>query len=41
VVEEIEEAHQQRRPVLVGTTSIEKSEQLSEVLGRKGVPHQV
>jgi preprotein translocase subunit SecA len=29
------------RPILVGTTSIEKSEKLSEVLQKKGVPHDV
>ena len=29
------------RPILVGTTSIEKSEQLSEMLQRHGIPHQV
>jgi preprotein translocase subunit SecA len=41
VVEEIEEFYKSRRPVLVGTVSIEKSEQLSELLKHKGVPHQV
>jgi len=41
VLEEIEELHRQGRPVLVGTVSIEKSEYLSEMLRRKGVPHQV
>ncbi len=41
VVEEIEELHEQQRPVLVGTVSIEKSEYLSELLKRKGIPHQV
>ena len=41
VVREIEELHRQGRPVLVGTTSVEKSEMLSEMLRRKGVPHQV
>ena len=29
------------RPVLVGTVSIEKSERLSEMLARKGIPHEV
>ena len=41
VVDQIEELHQQGRPVLVGTTSIEKSEHLSDVLKRRGIPHQV
>jgi len=41
VVREIEEMHAQGRPVLVGTVSIEKSEYLSELLRRKGIPHQV
>ncbi|MBI2871666.1 MAG: preprotein translocase subunit SecA [Chloroflexi bacterium] len=37
----IEELHRQKQPVLVGTVSIEKSERLSELLTRRGVPHQV
>ncbi len=41
VVEEIEELHRQGRPVLVGTVSIEKSERLSRMLHKKGIPHQV
>nr|MBC7245316.1 preprotein translocase subunit SecA [Chloroflexota bacterium] len=41
VVREIEELYHQGRPVLVGTTSVEKSEMLSEMLRRKGIPHQV
>ncbi len=41
VVKEIEELHSQGRPVLVGTASIEKSEELSELLRRRGVPHQM
>jgi preprotein translocase subunit SecA len=41
VVREIEELHNEGRPVLVGTVSIEKSELLSEMLGRKGIPHEV
>jgi len=41
VVREIEELHRQGRPVLVGTIFIEKSEMLSEMLRRKGIPHQV
>jgi preprotein translocase subunit SecA len=41
VVEEIEQCHQKGQPVLVGTVSIEKSERLSRMLKRKGIPHQV
>jgi len=41
VVREIEQLHNEGRPVLVGTVSIEKSEYLSDLLKRKGVPHQV
>ena len=41
VVREIEQLHAEGRPVLVGTVSIEKSERLSEMLQKKGVPHQV
>jgi len=41
VAKEIEQWHKQGRPVLIGTTSIEKSENLSDLLTRKGVPHQV
>jgi len=40
-VREIEELHQQGRPVLVGTISIEKSERLSFLLKKRGVPHNV
>ncbi|MFA5029018.1 MAG: preprotein translocase subunit SecA, partial [Candidatus Methylomirabilota bacterium] len=39
--DEIEAMHKLGRPVLVGTTSIEKSEELSTHLRRRGVPHQV
>ncbi|MBX5464398.1 MAG: preprotein translocase subunit SecA [Clostridia bacterium] len=41
VVREIKEMHGQGRPVLVGTTSVEKSERLSQMLKREGIPHQV
>ena len=41
VVREIEELNKQGRPVLVGTVSIERSETLSDLLKRKGIPHQV
>ena len=38
---EIEELHKAGRPVLVGTISIEKSERLSSLLKKRGVPHNV
>jgi len=41
VVREIEELHKKGRPVLVGTVSIEKSERLSQMLKRRGIPHHV
>ncbi|MBI3312044.1 MAG: preprotein translocase subunit SecA [Candidatus Omnitrophica bacterium] len=41
VVQEISELNAQGRPVLVGTVSIEKSERLSALLKRRGVPHHV
>ncbi len=40
-VEEIKECHSQGQPVLVGTTSIEKSEHLSRLLKREGIKHEV
>jgi preprotein translocase subunit SecA len=41
ILGEIREIHATGRPILVGTTSIEKSERLSEMLERHGIPHQV
>jgi preprotein translocase subunit SecA len=42
IVEEIKAHHDRGRPVLVGTTSIENSERLSQALERKyGIPHEV
>jgi len=41
VVKEIEECYKIGRPVLVGTTSIEKSELISKMLKKKGIPHSV
>ena len=38
---EIEELHKSGRPVLVGTTSIAQSEELSAMLKRRGIPHNV
>jgi preprotein translocase subunit SecA len=41
IIQEIRDVHETGRPILVGTTSIEKSEQLSEFLKRHGIEHQV
>ncbi|CEF53829.1 preprotein translocase subunit SecA [Acetobacter ghanensis] len=41
VVKLIREVHQRQQPILVGTTSIEKSEALSALLKREGIPHHV
>ena len=41
VVNEIVDLYSKGRPVLVGTLSIDKSERLSEMLKRKGIPHHI
>ena len=41
IVEQIEACHAKGQPVLVGTISIEKSEELSAILKRKGIRHNV
>jgi preprotein translocase subunit SecA len=41
VTREVKELNEQGRPVLIGTTSIEKSELLSDLLKKNGVSHQV
>ena len=41
VISSIEEHHATGQPVLVGTVSVEISELLSEMLRRKGIPHEV
>ena len=41
IVEQIEACHAKGQPVLVGTVSIEKSEELSAILKRKGIKHNV
>jgi preprotein translocase subunit SecA len=40
-VDDIAERHEKGQPVLIGTTSVEKSELLSGMLLRRGVPHEV
>jgi len=41
VIDEIVQCHQKGQPVLIGTISIEKSELLSSMLKKRGLPHQV
>jgi preprotein translocase subunit SecA len=41
LIDEVAEMREAGRPVLVGTVSVEKSELLSEMLRRSGVPHEV
>jgi preprotein translocase subunit SecA len=41
VVDDIEERYESGQPVLVGTASVAKSEHLSRLLDKKGIPHQV
>ncbi|EID55274.1 preprotein translocase, SecA subunit [Saccharomonospora xinjiangensis XJ-54] len=41
VADDIAERHEKGQPVLVGTTSVEKSEYLSKLLLKRGVPHEV
>jgi preprotein translocase subunit SecA len=41
VVDDIAERHEKGQPILVGTTSVEKSERLSGLLRKRGVPHSV
>ena len=40
-IEDIVERHRQGQPVLVGTASVAKSEHLSRLLERRGIPHEV
>ncbi len=41
IVEDIKQSHEKGQPVLVGTISIEKSEKLSKILSKEGIPHEV
>ncbi|MGB5770665.1 MAG: preprotein translocase subunit SecA [Crocosphaera sp.] len=41
VAEEVEELHKMGRPILVGTTSVEKSEVISALLQQKKIPHNI
>ena len=41
VADDIAERHDKGQPVLVGTVSIDKSEELAKILTRRGIPHEV
>lgn len=41
IIEDIKDCHKRGQPVLVGTTTIERSEELSPLLKKEGIPHQV
>ena len=41
IIRQIKECHDKQQPVLVGTVSVEKSEHLSKLLKREGIPHEV
>ncbi|CCQ67820.1 Protein export cytoplasm protein SecA ATPase RNA helicase (TC 3.A.5.1.1) [Crocosphaera watsonii WH 0402] len=41
VAAEVEELHEQGRPILVGTTSVEKSEVISNLLQQSNIPHNI
>src|SRR5690606_34455021 len=41
VVDDIAERYERGQPVLVGTISVEKSEKLSRLLNKRGIPHEV
>ncbi|WP_050342017.1 preprotein translocase subunit SecA [Olsenella sp. oral taxon 807] len=40
VADEVERRHEKGQPVLVGTTSVEASEELDRLMGKRGIPHQ-
>ena len=41
ICDAVEECHKRQQPVLVGTITIEASEELSNMLRKRGVPHNV
>ena len=41
IIDEICECYERKQPILVGTVSVDKSEKLSAMLSRRGVPHNV
>ena len=41
IVDQVQECHNRKQPVLIGTTSIEKSEQISKILSKQKIKHNV
>ncbi len=41
IADQVEEAHKKGQPVLVGTVTIESSEEISRLLSKRGIPHKV
>ncbi len=41
VITDVKERHARGQPILIGTTSVEKSQRLSDEIGRHGIPHEV
>jgi preprotein translocase subunit SecA len=41
IVDEVEQVHKAGQPILIGTTSVEKSEHISKLLRQRGVKHEV
>ena len=41
IAEDVRQSHEKGQPVLVGTVSIEKSEKISNILSKQGLPHEV
>lgn len=41
ILQEVQECYHRKQPILIGTISIEKSEDLSTLLRRRGIPHEV
>ena len=41
ICNEVEKAHKKQQPVLVGTITIESSEEISQMLRKRGIPHKV
>ena len=41
IIDQVQECHNRKQPVLIGTTSIEKSEQISKILSKQKIKHNV
>ena len=41
IIDQVQECHKRKQPVLIGTTSIEKSEQISKILSKQKIKHNV